>query len=135
MAKQKTVTVGCKLPNGLIIEVGGRSVELNGANASNTIGGHGITYNVDADFFNAWMEAHQDRDMVKNGFVFAHEDAKNTKAEAREKTGRARNAAVPAGAPFRRAGRTCRTGRIGGAHCFGHGSTTLFQRKLLLQNS
>lgn len=87
MAKQKTVTVGCKLPNGLIIEAGGKSVELNGANASNIIGGHGITYNVDADFFNAWMAAHQDRDMVKNGFVFAHEDAKDTKAEAREKTG------------------------------------------------
>jgi len=86
MAKQKTVTVGCKLPNGLIIEVGGQSVELNGANASNIIGGHGITYDVDADLFNAWLEAHQDRDMVKNGFVFAHEDAKNTKAEAREKT-------------------------------------------------
>ncbi len=33
MAKQKTVTVGCKLPNGLIIEVGGKSVELNGAKA------------------------------------------------------------------------------------------------------
>lgn len=85
MAKQKTVTVGCKLPNGLIIEVGGQSVELNGANASNIVGGHGITYDVDADFFNAWLEAHQDRDMVKNGFVFAHEEAKNTKAEAREK--------------------------------------------------
>lgn len=84
--KQKTVTVGCKLPNGLIIEVGGQSVELNGANASNIIGGHGITYNVDADFFNAWLEAHQDRDMVKNGFIFAHEEAENTEAEAQEKT-------------------------------------------------
>ena len=86
MAKQKTVTVGCKLPNGLIIEVGGQSVELNGANASNIIGGHGITYDVDADLFNAWMKAHADRAMVRNGFIFAHEDAKNTKAEAREKT-------------------------------------------------
>lgn len=84
--KQKTVIVGCKLPNGLIIEVGGQSVELNGANASNIIGGHGITYNVDADFFNAWMEAYQDRDMVKNGFIFAHEEAENTEAEAQEKT-------------------------------------------------
>lgn len=85
MAKQKTVTVGCKLPNGLIIEVGGQSVELNGANASNVIGGHGITYNVDADFFNAWMEAHQDRDMVKNGFIFAHDKAADAKAEAVDK--------------------------------------------------
>ena len=83
--KQKTVIVGCKLPNGLIIEVGGQSVELNGANASNIIGGHGITYDVDADLFNAWMEAHQDRDMVKNGFVFAHDKAADTKAEAAEK--------------------------------------------------
>lgn len=89
MAKQKTVTVGCKLPNGLIIEVGGQSVELNGANASNIIGGHGITYDVDADLFNAWMEAHQDRDMVKNGFVFAHDKAADTKAEAAEKANNA----------------------------------------------
>lgn len=85
MAKQKTVTVGCKLPNGLIIEVGGKSVELNGANASNIIGGHGITYNVDADFFNAWLEAHADRAMVRNGFIFAHDKAADTKAEAAEK--------------------------------------------------
>ena len=89
MAKQKTVTVGCKLPNGLIIEVGGQSVELNGANASNIIGGHGITYDVDADLFNAWLEAHQDRDMVKNGFVFAHDKAADTKAEAAEKANNA----------------------------------------------
>ncbi len=84
---KNTVTVGCKLPNGLVIEVDDRSAVLNGANSSEIIGGHGITEHVDADLFREWMKRHADRDMVKNGFVFAHEKGKNTKAEAQEKAG------------------------------------------------
>lgn len=82
--QSKTVTVGCKLPTGLILELGNRSVEINGANSSGVIGGHGITHDVDAEFFNAWLEAHADRDMVKNGFIFAHDKAADTKAQAKE---------------------------------------------------
>lgn len=89
MAKNNTITVGCKLPNGLTIEINNQSITLNGANSAALIGGHGITYDVDADLFNAWLEAHKDRDMVKNGFIFAHESSKDTKAEAKEKTGNA----------------------------------------------
>lgn len=81
----KTVTVGCKLPNGLILEVGNQSVEITGANSSRVVGGHGITYDVDAEFFEAWLKAHADRDMVKGGFVFAHEKASSAKAEAADK--------------------------------------------------
>ena len=81
----KTVTVGCKLPNGLVLEVGNKSVEINGANSSRVVGGHGITYDVDAEFFEAWLKAHADRDMVKGGFVFAHEKASSAKAEAADK--------------------------------------------------
>lgn len=83
--KSKTVTVGCKLPNGLILELNGQTVEINGANSSRLVGGHGITYDVDAEFFDAWMEAHADRAMVRNGFIFSHDKAADTKAEAAEK--------------------------------------------------
>lgn len=84
--KSATVIVGCKLPNGVILELGGQSVEINGANSSHVIGGHGITHDVDAEFFNAWMEAHADRDMVKNGFIFAHDKAADTKAQSKEQS-------------------------------------------------
>lgn len=83
--KSKTVTVGCKLPNGLILELNGQTVEINGANSSRLVGGHGITYDVDAEFFDAWLEAYADRAMVRNGFIFAHDKAADTKAEAAEK--------------------------------------------------
>lgn len=83
--KSKTVTVGCKLPNGLILELNGQTVEVNGSTSSRVIGGHGITYDVDAEFFDAWMEANEDRAMVRNGFIFAHDKAADTKAEAAEK--------------------------------------------------
>lgn len=84
--KSKTVTVGCKLPNGLILELNGKTVEVNGSTSSRVIGGHGITYDVDAEFFDAWLEAYADRAMVRNGFIFAHDKAADTKAEAAEKT-------------------------------------------------
>lgn len=80
-----TVTVGCKIPNGLILEVGNTRVTLNGANSSNIIGGHGITEGVDQDFFEAWMQAHDWLPAVKNGFVFAHTKPANAQAEAKEK--------------------------------------------------
>lgn len=86
MAKAKTVTVGCKLPNGLILEVDGKTVELSGANSSVVVGGHGITRDVDAALWDAWLKEHSERDMVKNGFVFAHEKIASTNAEAEEKS-------------------------------------------------
>lgn len=86
MSKEKTVTIGCKLPNGLVLEVGGKSVQINGANSTQLVGGHGITYGVDAEFWQAWLKQNADRAVVKNGFIFAHEKSVNAKAEAKEKT-------------------------------------------------
>lgn len=81
-----TVTVGCKLPNGLIIQVGDKSHTLKGTNASLVIGGHGITEGVDKELFDAWLSANKDRDVVKNGHIFAHEKSAKTESEATEKT-------------------------------------------------
>lgn len=80
-----TVTVGCKLSNGLIIEVGEARAVLRGTNSANIIGGHGITENVDKELFDAWIEQHKDKDFIKKGFIFAHEKVANTSAEAKER--------------------------------------------------
>ena len=80
------ISVGCKLPNGLHLDHGGKRVTLNGSNASVVIGGHGITEGIDESFFEAWLKAHEDFQPVKSGLIFAHGKKANVEAEAKEKT-------------------------------------------------
>lgn len=80
-----TVTVGCKIPNGLHLDHQGKRVTLNGSNSSSVIGGHGLTRGVDRDWFMSWLKEHMDFAPVKKGLIFAHEDANKTHAEAQEK--------------------------------------------------
>lgn len=79
------ITVGCKLPNGLHLDHGGKRVTLKGSNSALVIGGHGITEGVDKDLFDAWMAAHKDYQPVKAGLIFAHDKKANVEAEAKEK--------------------------------------------------
>lgn len=109
-----TVTVGCKVPNGLICRVfemvsanepvlGGGYREtkmaqpvgqfkLNGC--ATAIGerpkhdirfGYGITENVNTELWEKWLEQNKDSDVVKAGLVFAAAKANDTIAEAKEK--------------------------------------------------
>ena len=80
----ETVTVGCKLPNGLILEQGGYKVELNGSNSSLVVGGYGLTGNVDKEAFEAWLAVHADQPYVRKELVFAQAKANEN---ASEKTG------------------------------------------------
>ncbi len=80
-----TVTVGCKLPNGLHLDHGGKRVTLKGINSSSVLNGHGITHGVDKDFFEAWMKAHKDDAPVKSGLIFAHASESSVRDEAKEK--------------------------------------------------
>lgn len=80
-----TVVIGCKLPNGFFMQVGDKVHTIKGYNSAAVVGGHGITDDVPADLWTAWLAENKDRDLVKNGFVFAHGDDKDTKAEAKEK--------------------------------------------------
>ena len=79
------VSVGCKLPHGLILEMGDERVTVKGANDSTLIGGHGITEGVDKDFFDAWLDKNKGLDFVKKGLIFASEKATSVNAEAKEK--------------------------------------------------
>lgn len=78
-----TVTIGCKLPHGLHLDVDGTRVTLLGTNAANVIGGYGITEGVDESFFKKWLAQNKDSAAVKNELVFAHEKPDNTKAQAK----------------------------------------------------
>lgn len=81
-ATNTTVTVGCKLPNGLHLDLGETRVTVRGTNSAKVVGGHGITENVDASFFAAWMDKNKELAFVKNGAIFAHEKRANTEAQA-----------------------------------------------------
>ena len=89
-----TVQVGCKLPNGMILELGKPGdqnytrVVLNGSNrariaVSDTAGGYGIT-EVDENFWNAWRKKHGWLPAVKGEHVFAVGDVASAQAKALE---------------------------------------------------
>lgn len=84
------VTIGCKLPHGLIISAKNNegevvSVTLNGANAARIVGGYGITENVPLELWNAWLKRHHKHAAVVNGQVFQHTDLKSVESEARNR--------------------------------------------------
>jgi len=81
-----TVTVACKLPNGLVLDLAGvdQKFVLNGAYHDEAIAGHGMT-EVDEDFWTKWAALHKDFEPVKRGFVFATKGERNAAAQAKEK--------------------------------------------------
>lgn len=48
-----------------------------------TAGGYGLTFDIPADFWAAWLEQNAELPAVKNGFVFAHERAREVRAKAK----------------------------------------------------
>lgn len=86
-----TVIVGCKLPCGLVISHGGKSVELKGSRESKILNGFGMTPGVDAEFFEAWKKVHKNMPYVKNELIFAYADERSAADMAderiKEKTG------------------------------------------------
>ncbi|ELY5940591.1 hypothetical protein [Cronobacter malonaticus] len=87
----ETIVVGCKLPNGLVVEQDGYTVTLSGSNSSNVVGGYGLTEGVDKDAFEKWMEVHKNQPYVKNELVFAQAKANSAQSKANE------NASVKSG--------------------------------------
>ncbi|EOC1127308.1 hypothetical protein AAAW35_000284 [Cronobacter sakazakii] len=80
----ETIVVGCKLPNGLVVEQDGYTVTLNGSNSSNVVGGYGLTEGVDKDAFENWLEVHKNQPYVKNELVFAQAKANSAQSKATE---------------------------------------------------
>ncbi|EPE4838845.1 hypothetical protein ACSIZT_004277 [Yersinia enterocolitica] len=80
----EVLTVGCKLPNGLVLEQDGYQVELNGSNSSLVFGGYGLTEGVNKDAFDKWLSVHKDQPYVKNDLVFAQAKTNSAQAKASE---------------------------------------------------
>lgn len=81
------VIVGCKLPNGIILELPSnpaKTVELNGLNKSLILGASYATTEVDADFFEQWMATHREYGPVKSGTIFAAKNNSEVVAIAEE---------------------------------------------------
>lgn len=83
----KTVTVGCKLPHGIILENPlnvDQKVTLKGLNSSPIIGAtHGAT-EVDAEFWATWEGVNKDFPALKSGAIFMAKNSVEVAAVATE---------------------------------------------------
>lgn len=83
-----TCTVGCKVPNGLILEIGERGTDtykqvvLRGQSAGNIVGGFGLTENVDENAFDRWLETNKALPWAKQGLVFKMRNTTEASARA-----------------------------------------------------
>ena len=87
----KNYTVGCKLPNGIILEHPSdenKTVELSGLNKILIIGAEYATTEVDSEFWDAWIAAHQDYPALKSGAIFVAKTTAEVAAVAKENQGR-----------------------------------------------
>lgn len=89
-----TVSISCKTPNGILMQVGENTVTINGWNAKESIivpVGHiekvGITEDVPTALWKAWLEKHKNHPLVVNGLIFAAETTNRAKAESKERKG------------------------------------------------
>jgi len=86
----KLVTVGCKLPNGLHLDLKANDganirVTLKGANDSRIVGGFGLTENIAADFMERWLKKNAKHPAVVNGAIFIHSDTRSAESLAKER--------------------------------------------------
>jgi hypothetical protein len=85
----KFVTVCCKLPHGLWMELAAPGKPITrilarGCNSTNIVGGYGITENVPKEFWDAWFEDHQGLKFVKNEQIWAYNTVRGAKSKALE---------------------------------------------------
>lgn len=82
------VLVGCKLPNGLVIEHPKDptiTATLKGRNREEIIGaGYGVTA-VDSELWDAWIKSNADFVAVKNGAIYIAKDERDLKAISKER--------------------------------------------------
>lgn len=80
-----TLTIGCKLPNGIWMIVGETRIRIKGWNNNEIQGGsHGITTDVPQSIWDAWRKEHADSKLVKGEFIFAVGSAEKAKDKAKE---------------------------------------------------
>lgn len=80
------ITVGCKLPPGIILKTKTKSVTLNGSNSSVIVGGYGLTQ-VDKGFYEEWKKEYANYSLLKNGLIFDQADKASAESYASEHAG------------------------------------------------
>lgn len=78
------VTVGCRLPHGIVLEVGDKSFTVKGLNSSAIIGADHFTTEVDASLWNGWKAANKDSKLLSSGALFEAGSERDAKAKAKE---------------------------------------------------
>lgn len=86
------ITISCKLPHGLHLQLGEKRITLNGTMKSNRLGRFftapdncvGLTQ-VPEDFWEEWVKQNETLDMLKNGYIYASTKKKEAFAEAEDK--------------------------------------------------
>lgn len=86
MAKSASYVIGCKLPNGLSIRHGEKTITLVGANASLLVNGFGITKDVPAEAWEGFEKAYKDSQLIRNGIIFAVTDEKSAEDASLERS-------------------------------------------------
>jgi len=110
----ETVTVACKLPHGLMLEIvdpavfvdvdpkvgvqarpPGERIHIKGCarpvgvplseDAPQVVGGYALTPGVPAQFWERWMEQNKNAPFVTSNLIFAHRKAGDAVAESKEK--------------------------------------------------
>ena len=82
-----SVTIGCKLPHGLILDHPldpDKKVELRGKNRSLIIGAEYGTTEVDGEFWETWKTVHKDFPAIRSGAIFEAANASELTAVAAE---------------------------------------------------
>ena len=82
-----SVTIGCKLPHGLILDHPldpDKKVELRGKNRSLIIGAEYGTTEVDGEFWETWKTVHKDFPALRSGAIFEARTTEEVKAKAKE---------------------------------------------------
>ena len=74
-------------PTRFIIE--GCSYAQNKGAHQQLSGGFALTHNIPKEFWDEWLAQYKDMDVVKNGFIFAHEEQQSTIAQTKEMEGEA----------------------------------------------
>lgn len=85
-----SVTVGCKLPHGIILDYPldpDKKVALNGKNKALIIGADYGTTEVDGEFWETWKTVHKDFPAVRSGAIFEARNATELVAVAKELEG------------------------------------------------
>lgn len=94
MMMSDDIVVACKLPHGIYLDVGKQRIQLNGVMQSGRVhapffmapsNAVGLT-KVPRDFWEAWVQEHQEFMPFKKGLIFASDKKKKVLDEASEKT-------------------------------------------------